>query len=70
MKMQVEKCPYCDGKEFLKATQTGYAAAYGESTFGTGVPVIHQVCRDCGSIVRSYVDDPEKLLKKKNRRGK
>ena len=35
-----------------------------------GADLYHSVCRNCGSVLRSYVKDPEKLLKKKDRRDK
>ena len=28
----------------------------------------HSICRNCGSVVRSYVKKPEKLLKRKDRK--
>ena len=33
-----------------------------------GIGLYHSVCRNCGSVVRSYVKEPEKLLKRKERR--
>ena len=33
-----------------------------------GVSLYHSVCRHCGSVVRSYVKDPEKLLRRKDRK--
>lgn len=69
MKDMIKQCPYCEGKELIEAVQGGYATIYGvEHKSGFGVPLYHLVCRDCGSVVRSYVNDPEKLLKRKNRR--
>lgn len=67
MKILIETCPFCGNNEFVKATQAGYGQVMGESWMSTST-LCHQICRDCGSVVRSYVDEPEKLLKSKNRK--
>ena len=64
----VTRCPYCGGSEIVTGFQDGYAAIVGvQHKFG-GCALYYSVCRNCGSVVRSYVKDPEKLLKKKDRR--
>ncbi len=66
----VTRCPYCGSSEIVPAYQDGYAAISGvQNKFGS-CALYHSICRNCGSIVRSYVKDPEKLLKKKDRREK
>ena len=67
MHIKIEKCPFCGHTEFVEARQIR-AEAYvsGESLMGQELK--HIVCRQCGSVVRSFVEDPEALLKKKNRR--
>ena len=67
MNILIETCPYCGNKEFIKATQADRAQVIGESWLSTS-NLYHQICRNCGSVVRSFVDDPEKLLKSKNRK--
>ncbi len=64
----IDSCPYCGGIEFIEAFQGGYGAIVATSNKMGGVGLYHSVCRKCGSIVRSYVKEPEKLLKKKERR--
>lgn len=64
--MKVTNCPYCLGTKFIEAKHQGYAEVYGEGLF-TSSPLYHQICLKCGSVVRSYVKDPQKLLKRKNR---
>lgn len=64
----VTTCPYCGGTEIIEALQSGYAAISARSNQWGGQALCHSVCRRCGSIVRSYVKDPEKLLKKKDRK--
>ena len=69
MKVNIDRCPYCGYGEFIEARQySSYAYVTGEAVFGQELH--HLVCRHCGSVVRSYVKEPEKLLKKKNRRIK
>lgn len=63
----VSRCPFCGGTEVIESFQSAYGAVTGaENRFG-GVALYHSVCRKCGSVVRSYVKDPEKLLKRKDR---
>lgn len=69
MKKLVSECPYCGGEEFVYGVQNGYAQITGEG-FTLSTELYHKICRDCGSVVRSYVHDPEKLLKRRNRRDK
>ncbi len=61
-------CRYCGGKEFITAFQSGYGALESAESFFKFSRVYYTICRDCGSILRSYVRNPEKLLKRKARR--
>lgn len=56
-----EKCPYCGGTEFIRAESNAFTTLCGQ-------PLRHVICRRCGSVVRSYIENPEKLLNKKDRR--
>ena len=72
----VKNCPFCGGTEMIKCNTDGYATASVRvsavnNMWGSilGGPVLyHTICRNCGSVVRSYVKEPEKLLKRKDRR--
>lgn len=66
--LYVKACPYCGGSEIITAYQSAYGAITAVSHKMGGCALYHSVCRDCGSIVRSYVKDPEKLLKRQDRR--
>ena len=69
MKVYIERCPFCGRSEFIEAAQHGVEAyVNGEALLGQRLN--HLICRNCGSVVRSYVAEPELLLKKKNRRIK
>lgn len=64
----ITNCPFCGGMEFVEGYQSGYAAMTGKDSILSGATLRHVICRNCGSVVHSYVDDPEQLLKHKNRR--
>lgn len=66
--IKIEQCPFCGGTEFIEGRMSAFGGVYAEK--GMHGDLVHAlVCRDCGSIVRSYVADAEKLLPKKRRRG-
>ena len=65
----VTSCPFCGGTEMTEGFQGGYAELCSSANKLSGSQIIyHSVCRNCGSVVRSYVKDPEKMLKKKDRK--
>lgn len=66
--IKLERCPFCGGTEFLD----GRVGALGGVQIEKGIhysAVYALVCRDCGSIVRAYVSDAEKLLPKEERKA-
>ncbi len=69
VEVKIEVCPHCNGTEFIHAKQTGYAQLTSCESEWLGCSLYHIICRDCGTVVMSYVDDTEKLVKRKNRRG-
>lgn len=63
----VEKCPYCKGNRFVEGKQSGYATIAPTRkvfTFKSQI-LYHQICLDCGAVVKSYVKDLEVLVTKK-----
>lgn len=66
----VIKCPFCEGTEIIEAMQSGYGAISSVNSVMRGGAIYHLICRDCGTVVRSFIKDPEKLVKRKERRGK
>ena len=67
MKIHITQCPFCGHAEFIEARQLQVESyVSGEGLLGQQLK--HIICRNCGSVVRSYVENPENLLKKKNRR--
>lgn len=58
------KCPCCGGEEMVEGMQNGYGEvgpADRKITFRSQV-LYHTICLKCGTVVRSYVKDPKKLL--------
>lgn len=64
MELKQDICPHCGGTETVIGKQTAanefvvpkYAAT---NFFGTAL--YHVICRNCGTLIRSYVDNPEAL---------
>ena len=63
----VLRCPYCGCTEMIEAFQSAYGAVTATSNKLGGRTLYHSICRSCGSVVRSFVKEPEKLLKHKDR---
>ena len=63
----VLRCPYCGGTEMIEAFQSAYGAVTATSNKLGGRSLYHSICRNCGSVVRSFIKEPEKLLKHKDR---
>lgn len=58
-----EKCPYCGSQEFVEGIQAGYASISPNKvlTFKSAT-LYHLICLNCGAVVKSYVENPKKLL--------
>ena len=57
-------CPYCGGTETIIGKQAyGYASVTLASSkwLFRGQILYHEICKNCGTVVRSYVEDPQKL---------
>lgn len=57
------KCPYCGEKEFVEARETGVGITCTNRKFINGrmQMLYHTVCKNCGTVVRSYVKKPKEL---------
>ncbi len=69
--IDIEKCPFCGGEELIEARIASYGGAYLTPVNKGGLrnaALFATVCRDCGSVVRAYCKEPEKLFHKKDRR--
>ncbi len=57
-------CPFCGCGEFVKGKQDGYASIRTEKFSLRDQTLYHDICKDCGIIVRSYLNDTDKFSKK------
>lgn len=61
--MRVDVCPLCGSNEIGEGKQMGHGKVYPADnllmTFGSNV--IHYICTDCGYIIASRVEKPEKF---------
>ena len=64
----IEKCQYCGGEEFIEGRVASYGGAYVSSGGLCSAALFVVVCRNCGSVVRTFCKTPEKLYPKKERR--
>lgn len=63
----VSRCPYCGGTDMAETYQGAYGATTVVGNAFRSMDLYHVICRNCGSVVRSYVKKPEKLISKKDR---
>lgn len=66
--VKAEKCPFCGGEELIEGRVSSYGGVYIERKMIYSAALYSIVCRDCGSVVRTFVKEPEKLFPKKERR--
>ena len=66
--VKIEKCQFCGGEEFIEGRIESYGGAYVATGLFKGASLFALVCRDCGSVVRTFCKYPEKLYPKKERR--
>ncbi len=65
MKIKAISCPFCGGSEFVKGIQGGHGKIFSIHSLIKSQCLIHVICTECGSVVRSYVREPEKLIARK-----
>lgn len=59
---KITECPFCGGNDFIIAEQSGFANIHIKKGFSfKETPILHQVCKECGAIVKSYVKDIGRL---------
>ncbi len=59
--MNNPKCAYCGLHNFITAKQSGYANVYRGMK---SEALYYEICTNCGTVARTYVKKPERLLKK------
>lgn len=60
--MNNQKCHYCGASNFITAKQAGYANVM--RGIMKSEELHHEICLNCGTVLRSYVKNPERLIKK------
>lgn len=55
-------CPYCGCKKTVTGVQSGYACIRPDKVFTLKSQALyHEICLDCGTVLRSYVKRPADL---------
>ena len=55
-------CPWCGGKDVVEGIQSTYAKVQPNKALTLkGENLIHVICKNCGTAVRSYVENPQGL---------
>jgi predicted nucleic-acid-binding Zn-ribbon protein len=63
MNNTIKFCPYCSGTQFITGRQDGYGAVVPAGALSLkSQKLYHVICLNCGSVVRSYVENPSKLV--------
>lgn len=60
MKLQLT-CPYCNNTTFVTGRENKTYGGIGKSGNFSNQPICHDICENCGTIVRTYVEHPETL---------
>ena len=64
MEQKKDICPYCGGTETIIGKQYSQGAVFRPKAMFMrgGTPLIHIICRECGTVIRSCVESPSNLL--------
>ena len=63
MEQKKDICPYCGGTKTVVGKQYSQAAVFrlNAKFMHGGTPLLHIICRDCGTVIRSCVESPSNL---------
>jgi len=61
MEHKEDVCPYCGGTELVKGKQNGQGMIlpYRRISMFSAQKLVHLVCKNCGTVVRSYIENPQ-----------
>lgn len=59
--MNTTECPKCGSRELGKGKHSKYALMSPVSKVSFGSSIEYLLCTDCGYIIESYVNSPEKF---------
>lgn len=62
-----EKCPHCGKKNSFIVRQSGYADVMPMEFSLKSQTLYHVVCLECGTVIRSFIKEPKKLLTDKEK---
>jgi ribosomal protein L32 len=64
MEIRTKYCPYCGGEQFVCAKQSDYAKVTpANKVLSLKSQILyHEICLNCGTVVRSYVPNPKNLV--------
>lgn len=62
-KFNITTCKYCNSSNIGEGRQAGQGAIIpvGKYTLFSTVTLYHIICTDCGSILHSYVEQPQRF---------
>lgn len=61
--MKEKKCFHCGEEKFGYGKQSSYGSIYPARVFSfNSQKLMHKICLNCGTVVRSYVLKPEKFI--------
>lgn len=64
--VKAEKCPHCGAAENIVGIQDDRARISAQvGVFMKNQPLYHIICLRCGTIIRSYIENPEKFINNK-----
>lgn len=66
--VKIEKCQFCGGEQLIEGRVCSYGGTYVSTGGLRNANLFAVVCRDCGSVVRTFCKNPEKLYPKKERK--
>ncbi len=66
-----DKCPYCNSENIIETDLFGdrcmTVVTYADTLFSKKEFIHASVCLNCGSIIRLFVKEPKRLVRRKKR---
>ncbi len=63
-----ETCPHCGATENVIGKQVGNAMVNPDKISWKSEIIYHVICLNCGTVIRSYVKNPQRLILKNNKK--
>ena len=65
--MEKPVCSFCGNDVFMELTSSGYGGVQLQGATLGGELLYYSVCVKCGTVNRSYIKNPQKLVQKMNK---